>query len=296
MTRVIAFALVSALTLTSQLWGSERNERQVHEEDTAGKGSMVSVNPLRNAYYGDLHLHTVYSFDAYLMGTGVMGPDEAYRFARGEVVDYLGQPIKRRNPLDFTAVTDHAESIGVFDKLDDPNSLVSRSEVGKGLEEILISLKGPDGRRDFERLSQLSKDLQDRCLRYLRDYFVLGSKNLLPDELKAESASAWRREIEIANRNYEPGKFTTFIAYEWTAQPIHRNVIFQGDSAPYPFTCLDSKRPEDLWVWLKSIRKKGYEALAIPHNGNFFQRPHVRLGWQRRQSDRRSLCRGTPSQ
>ena len=70
----------------------------------------------------------------------------------------------------------------------------------------------------------------------------------------------------------EPGKFTTFIAYEWTAEPyganLHRNVIFEGNAAPYPFTSLDSREPQDLWDWLETIRKNGFEALAIPHNGN----------------------------
>src|SRR5262249_36127255 len=96
---------------------------------------------------------------------------------------------------------------------------------------------------------------------------------------KAESTSAWQRYIDLANRNYQPGKFTTFIAYEWTAQrdewtaqgknfSFHRNVIFRGNSAPYPFTSADSRKPEDLWSWLEAIRSQGYEALAIPHNGN----------------------------
>ena len=80
------------------------------------------------------------------------------------------------------------------------------------------------------------------------------------------------REIDFANRNYAPGRFTTFIAYEWTSAPyaanLHRNVIFRGNTAPSPFTAFDSTDPQDLWAWLESIRKQGFEALAIPHNGN----------------------------
>src|SRR5262249_41437982 len=112
-----------------------------------------------------------------------------------------------------------------------------------------------------ERLAKMSE--------YWDDYFT---NNRLPDNLKAESVSAWQREITFANRNYVPGKFTTFIGYEWTAfgegANLHRNVIFKGDSAPYPFTSADSKKPEDLWAWLDKIRAQGYEALAIPHNPN----------------------------
>src|ERR1700684_4715840 len=76
----------------------------------------------RQAYYGDLHLHTSYSFDAYVLFGAKVDPDAAYRFARGESVDFLGSTAKRNEPLDFLAVTDHSENIGVFNSLDDPNS------------------------------------------------------------------------------------------------------------------------------------------------------------------------------
>src|SRR5438046_1081729 len=78
--------------------------------------AKVPSSPLRNAYFGDLHLHTSYAMDAYMLGT-IVDPDGAYRFARGETVSYLGAPAKRRNPLDFVAVTDHAESLGIFNQV-----------------------------------------------------------------------------------------------------------------------------------------------------------------------------------
>ncbi|HEY4214146.1 MAG TPA: DUF3604 domain-containing protein [Steroidobacteraceae bacterium] len=234
-------------------------------EGTSLAGSpldTVKINPLREAYYGDLHLHTSYSLDAYLQGNVSVDPDEAYRFAKGEVLRYLGQSVQRREPLDFLAVTDHAENLGVFNALDDPNSALSRSEVGKRSRMIRESLMSPEAQSPSNQVESFFRE------------FLLGDKNKLPEALKAESAAGWAREIDFANRNYVPGKFTTFIAYEWTAVSLpswanlHRNVIFRGNSAPRPFTAFDSKRPEDLWAWLEAIRKQGFEALAIPHNAN----------------------------
>jgi len=164
-------------------------------------------------------------------------------------VSYLGDQIHRSTPpLDFLAVTDHSENIGVFNTLEDPNSALSKSEIGQEVRE--------KGLKVFGKIVSLQTN----------------GKPLPGVDTKATAASAWRREIEAANRNYQPGKFTTFIAYEWTSMPdgqnLHRNVIFRGDSAPNPFTAVDSPKPEDLWAFLTNIRKQGYEALAIPHNSN----------------------------
>ena len=206
------------------------------------------MNPLREAYFGDLHLHTSYSLDAYLAGGSKVGPDEAYRFAKGEVVSYLGQPTQRRQPLDFMAVTDHSELMGIADTLEDPNSEFSKSKVGRGLKN--------DEFGAWEGLGEWPSH----------------AKPIPGVNTKALMQSAWRREIDGANRNNQAGRFTAFIAYEWTAEiggdNLHRNVIFRGSSAPVPFTSVDSTKPEDLWTWLESIHAQGFEALAIPHNGN----------------------------
>jgi hypothetical protein len=210
-------------------------------------GSTIKVNPQREAYFGDLHLHTTNSFDAYvLMGTKIT-PDDAYKFARGDTISYLGQPIRKAEPLDFIGVTDHSENIGVFNQLEDPKSELSLSEVGK--------LARAGGYENFRKI-----------LDSVQTGAGLGSN------AHQVSESTWQREIDAANNNYVPGRFTTFIAYEWTSMPgganLHRNIIFRGDKAPFPFSAIDSKKPEDLWAWLSKIRGEGYEALAIPHNAN----------------------------
>jgi hypothetical protein len=220
-----------------------------NETDTSTK-----VSPHREAYFGDLHLHTSYSMDAYLMGTTRVDPNEAYRFAKGEVVEYLGQSIRRREPLDFLAVTDHAELLGLLNTLDDPNSALSRSELGKAIRE-----------RSPKAMEMLGFDNSSTST-------PRSAEPLPGTDASAIARSAWQRTIDAANRNNRPGEFTAFIGYEWGGEPnnanLHRNVIFKGASAPPPFTAVDSIRPEDLWAWLEKIRQRGYEALAIPHNAN----------------------------
>ena len=93
--------------------------------------SCASGAAEKKPFYGDLHLHTGFSFDAWAaMGTRTT-PDDAYRFARGETVVWQGRPVRRRDPLDFLAVTDHAEFMGVMNQLEDPTSPLSRNEIGR---------------------------------------------------------------------------------------------------------------------------------------------------------------------
>ncbi len=237
---------------------------------TVQRAGALKVNPLRDAYYGDLHLHTSYSLDTYLGGASQVDPDMAYRFARGDVIDYLGQPLQRREPLDFLAVTDHAENLGVVNELDDPDSAVSRSEMGRKLKVVIDAMRRPDGRFEVEQL--VDKPQMAAELYALSQEYGWGLENRLPPELRVVAAAAWRREVDFANRNNVPGRFTAFAAFEWSAAAhganLHRNVIFRGAAPPQPFSSFDSRNPEDLWHWLDIMRQQGYEALAIPHNAN----------------------------
>ncbi|CAN7374297.1 DUF3604 domain-containing protein [Phenylobacterium sp. LjRoot225] len=202
----------------------------------------------RRAFFGELHLHTGQSFDAYSLMGARSTPDEAYRFARGEPITYLGQTVQRPRPLDFTAVTDHAEYMGVLNQLDDADSPLAKSDLGK------LFLQSP-GKGFLALIGRLSKG-ED------------------PPELNAKAAMSrtWAAEVDAANNNYQPGKFTTLIAYEWTAMPdrknLHRNVIFRNAPPAAPFSSSASERPEDLWSYLERLRGQGIEALAIPHNAN----------------------------
>jgi hypothetical protein len=218
----------------------------------------------RRVFFGELHLHTALSFDAWINGTKVT-PDQAYRFARGETIlipavqvakeqglqPDADVPARRAWPLDFAAVTDHSEYLGAVAQLDVAGSGFSRSAFGR----------------------QLSAG--DRPAFFAAARVIEGAQGAEADAMRAASAdaNAWPVEMAAANANYRPGRFTTFIAYEWTASPgqgihMHRNVIFNGDRAPPPFTGVDSNRPEDLWAYLGKVRARGGDALAIPHNSN----------------------------
>lgn len=229
--------------VTALVWGAAQG---AYASRAAATSAPVTE---RKAYFGDLHLHTSYSFDAYVMFPSRVTPEQAYRFAKGEPVPFLDKTVKRAEPLDFLAVTDHSENIGVFRDLDDPNSDFSKTELGQRIRQ--------DGMKAFFEVIGIQ----------------LKGAELPGFDAHKVALTAWQHEIEAANSQYEPGKFTTFIGYEWTAMPdgkynLHRNVIFRGDTAPFPFTAVQSKRPEDLWAWLEVQRKQGHDALAISHNAN----------------------------
>ncbi len=208
----------------------------------------------RNAYFGDLHIHTRFSFDAFMFGVRT-NPDDAYRYARGEPLMHAGgYPIRLRGaPLDFLAVTDHAFYLGVFNAMGDPNHELSKSPLA---EELI--------QEDVAKIGAAFASVVSRFVRGERD-----ERLYHPDVMR----DTWREEIAAAQRHYRPGQFTTFIGYEYTSNPtynMHRNVIFRGTNVPdSPFGALESLNPEDLWRWLDEQRGQGNEALAIPHNSNW---------------------------
>jgi len=206
----------------------------------------------RQAFFGELHMHTKWSFDAYMFATRAT-PDDAYEFAKGRPLKHpLGETYQLSRPLDFMAVTDHALFLGVMAKMSDKTHPLSKlpvaAKVNSPNPDVAASAFG-----DIIGAARRGRPIQ----------------GLEDPEIRRET---WDKIIASANRHYEPGKFTTFIGYEWTSTPngqnLHRNIIFRGDTAPVPFGRSDSDKPEDLWTWMDDIRKAGHEALAIPHNSN----------------------------
>ncbi len=240
-----------ALALTALACGAPAGDEATR---AAGGAAAASVAPAdRVALFGDMHIHTMYSHDAF-MGTVRTTPDDAYRYARGEAIPHpSGESIRLSGaPLDFLAVTDHAEYLGALAALIDPDS----PTYGHPLTEDLFSGEGRGARA---RLGALSR---------LRELGRAGDPINGPEV----RASAWQRVIDAAERHNDPGRFTALIGYEYTmgvgGRHVHRNVIFRGSEAPeLPFSSLDGD-PEDLWNWLDGLREEGIEALAMPHNMN----------------------------
>ncbi len=202
----------------------------------------------RRVFFGEMHLHTQMSFDAWTFGTRTT-PDQAYKFGKGLPITVNGVTAQRAWPLDFMAVTDHSEFMGAIAQLNDPDSEFSKTETGQQIRA--------GGLRSFRVLAA-----------------QLHVKPTPTDLANAAKAShAWDVQMKATQDNYEPGKFTTLLAYEWTGSSpqggnLHRNVFFSSDKAPPPFSSSDSNIAEDLWDYLDSVRARGIDAIAIPHNGN----------------------------
>ena len=206
-------------------------------------------------FWGDTHLHTSFSFDAAGKGN-TLGPEEALRFARGELVmSSTGVPARLNRPLDFLVVSDHAEFLGLAPLLRGLDPEVLGDPEGKAFLDLVIAGKGPEAyRRWEENLEQGKETLTNPSLRI----------------------SPWGKIIAAVDRYNEPGVFTAFHGFEWTATKnknnLHRVVVFRDGAREarqvLPLRALDSD-PESLWRYLENYEAKtGGRALAIPHNGN----------------------------
>jgi Protein of unknown function (DUF3604) len=214
--------------------------------------------------FGDTHLHTSMSFDAGMFGAR-LGPVEAYRFAKGEeVTSSSGQRARLSRPLDFLVVADHSDFMGLA-----PDFLGGKPEV----------LADPTARRWFELIRE---GKVGQAFNELLPLYGAGKMPATMQYLPGSPGyrSAWQATIHAAEQANNPGRFTSFIGYEWTSNTggnnLHRNVIYRDDGSkasqmePYTtFPPLGSDDPRDLWKWMAAYEQKtGGRVLAISHNGN----------------------------
>jgi len=248
---------------------------------SAGLATVLAFTALSNTaaadnnaethlYWGDVHLHSNYSWDAYGTGNVSVTPDQAYRFARGLPVIHpaLHATVQIRRPLDFLAVTDHAIMLGTQVMLDKNDPLLMATDWGKKLQKIhqerpvggvmgeggrLQAMGGPDVKNP-ERTEMMGQVFSPGMRKHV-----------------------WDDEIKAAEDNYRPGTFTTLIGWEWTSTPnlqnLHRCVITNADGTAaskfIPFSNFDSLKPEELWNFFSRTREEtGVDFISIPHNSN----------------------------
>ncbi|MFV0276304.1 MAG: DUF3604 domain-containing protein, partial [Parahaliea sp.] len=212
--------------------------------------------------WGDTHLHTSYSFDAYLFMNRSVDPDTAYRYAKGlPVIHPLHRArVQIHTPLDFLVVSDHAELTAVPLRVDQGDTDMMKTRFGVFARE---QIEAGTPEKVFQTLVREATS-GDRSL----------SGELYEPRLRE---TPWQHIIEAADRHNRPGEFTALVGWEWSSLPdaanLHR-VIFLDQGAPaatrfLPFSSSDSDDPEDLWAWLEqTTAATGANFVAIPHNMN----------------------------
>ena len=240
--------------------------------DSQAIDPYMNIDPSKSAervpLFGDLHVHTTYSFDAYIFGT-LATPDDAYEFAKGKSIKHpAGFDVSLDRPLDFYGVTDHGTFLGHVEEAATPGTPYYEAPSSIQVNDI----------NSPENLNTSTIPRRTQAFGgFLINTITAFSENKL-DIKYADSVSrrAWLDTVEAAQRHNDPGNFTTFIAYEYTASTpnmgnLHRNVIFKGNTnriPSIPYSRANSNDPEGLWKWMDRIREDGIESIAIPHNSN----------------------------
>ena len=257
----VRIATAAVLLIAGQLWGAGGASGQ-------GAADAVPSDPLKQAYFGDLHLHTALSLDSYVFGNR-NDPDTAYRFAEGERVSlYGGQTKQLKHPLDFLAVTDHAEYMGEVSLCTTPGTPQYDSQMCQGVR------KG-----DMAQVFRMSASVSSPQRKHIVE--LCGEDGALCRE---GSGAIWRKIQAAAARYYQPGKFTTLIGFEYSPgvppsngpKPrsqvpgmMHRNVIFRTDQVPDRVFSAYDGAGEELQKWLEANCTGQCQVLTIPHNSNF---------------------------
>ncbi|MGH9363733.1 MAG: DUF3604 domain-containing protein [Thermoanaerobaculia bacterium] len=257
---VVALAAALAAPALAQDTGTLDKEETAKLYKKPGYSPYAGRNYPTRVFFGDTHLHTALSLDARAFGN-TLGPEEAYRFARGEeVTSATGQLARLSRPLDFLVVADHSEALGTM------------VEIAKGNPALLAD---PTAKRWHDMMKTGGETSVNAALEIIEGL----SHGKLPAVMTNPKLgrSIWENYTAVSEKYNEPGRFTALIGYEWTSNNkgnnLHRVVIFRDGKAKadqiVPFSSLDSENPADLWKALDGYEQKsGGTVLAIPHNGN----------------------------
>ena len=218
----------------------------------------------RDVFWGDTHLHTADSPDAFAFGTR-LSPRDALRFARGEAVTATGGlEAQLSRPLDFLVIADDAVALGLMREIYNDNPALTSNPIIAGWRD------------DFRAGG-------DQAAKTMRTIIRNHSLGINPPELSDPelvvpiARSVWQARGETIDAFNDPGTFTAFVGYEWTPAPdgdnLHRVVVFKDAPSVtnqiMPFSSAMSENPEDLWAYLENYESEfGGNALAIPHNSN----------------------------
>lgn len=234
----------------------------------------------RRLLWGDTHVHTSYSFDAFLNGNRTADPDVAYRWAKGEPVihPYNRTRVRIKTPLDFLVIADHAEFYGgirdIYNEgIQNPDAnLIERLAYWYNERKIRNAIDDGRGPEYFASVLPVADDPVAAAARW-GEVASAGT----PPGAEISAKNAWDSLRSTAERHNDPGRFSAFLGWEWSTVPgganLHRVVMTDASSEVagqfMPFSSAESPYPEDLWAWLElTAAKTGARFIAIPHNSN----------------------------